>query len=229
MPWAGGVYTRTNGTYTGTTVWAQDAAAGVRIQSARHDTHDQDIANGLNNCLTKDGTNTTGAAIVFASVGAGTSANNIDLSWDDALHVGSIVITVGLAVGIPIKFISAQNYPCVFAGALIQTGSITVTPGTSQNDYTPAGLYTTKVSRVLVAPSANISITGLTAPDATQVGIVFNLINTDTTHTLTLTNQDAASSAANRFILPSGLSLVINPGDAVSVFYDSAASRWRKQ
>lgn len=57
MSWSGGVYTRTNGTYTGSTVWASDEAAAVDIESTRHDTHDQDLATGINNCLTKDGQN----------------------------------------------------------------------------------------------------------------------------------------------------------------------------
>ena len=58
MPWSGSTFTRSNGTYTGATVWAQDAAAGVKIQSGRHDTHDQDLAAGINACLKKDGGNT---------------------------------------------------------------------------------------------------------------------------------------------------------------------------
>lgn len=59
MPWSGGVFTRTNGTYTGTTVWQQDAAAGVKVTSARHDTHDQDLSDGISACLRKDLTNAT--------------------------------------------------------------------------------------------------------------------------------------------------------------------------
>ena len=58
MPWSGGVFSRTNGTHTGTTVWAQDAAAGTGIVTGAHDTHDQDIASGINNCVAKDGSNT---------------------------------------------------------------------------------------------------------------------------------------------------------------------------
>jgi len=58
MGWNGsGTYTRTNGTNTGTEVWKQDAADGTKITTARHDTHDQDLAGGINNCLAKDGQN----------------------------------------------------------------------------------------------------------------------------------------------------------------------------
>lgn len=57
MSWSGGTYTRTNGTYSGATVWASDKAAAVNIVASRHDTHDQDLATGINSCLNKDGQN----------------------------------------------------------------------------------------------------------------------------------------------------------------------------
>jgi hypothetical protein len=53
-----GTFTRDNGTHTGSTVWAQDNAAGTKIVDTIHDLHDQDIADGLTNCLTKDGQTT---------------------------------------------------------------------------------------------------------------------------------------------------------------------------
>lgn len=68
MPWSGGVYTRTNGTYNGATVWASDAAASVKIQSSRHDTHDQDIANGINACLLKDFSNLGASSFVNITI-----------------------------------------------------------------------------------------------------------------------------------------------------------------
>lgn len=56
MPFNGsGTYSRDNGTYTGSTVWAQDNANGYKIVDTRHDTHDQDIATALSSCLVKDG------------------------------------------------------------------------------------------------------------------------------------------------------------------------------
>ena len=58
MAWSGGSFTRTDGTRTGSTVWAQAKAAAVKIISADHDTHDQDLATGINQCINKDGSNT---------------------------------------------------------------------------------------------------------------------------------------------------------------------------
>ena len=69
MAWNGsGTFARLDGQgRTGSTVWDQARAAGVAILSAHHDVHDQDIATGLNNCLTKDGQNAATAAIPFGS------------------------------------------------------------------------------------------------------------------------------------------------------------------
>lgn len=61
MPWSSGTFSRTNGTNSGSTTWTQDKAGGTKIVADRHDTHDQDLATGINNCLTKDGQNTATA------------------------------------------------------------------------------------------------------------------------------------------------------------------------
>jgi len=57
MPWSGGSFTRTNGVHTGSTLWVQDRDAGTKILATRHDTHDQDLADGINDTLEKSGSN----------------------------------------------------------------------------------------------------------------------------------------------------------------------------
>lgn len=58
MAWSGGgSFSRSNGTHTGATTWQQDEAAGTGIVADRHDTHDQDLALGINACLAKNGEN----------------------------------------------------------------------------------------------------------------------------------------------------------------------------
>ena len=57
MPWSGGAFTRTNGVHTGATLWVQDRDAGTKILATRHDTHDQDLADGINSTLEKSGSN----------------------------------------------------------------------------------------------------------------------------------------------------------------------------
>lgn len=58
MGWNGsGQFNRTNGVFTGATVWDQSRAAGRTVRSDDHDTHDEDIATGLENTVTRDGQN----------------------------------------------------------------------------------------------------------------------------------------------------------------------------
>jgi hypothetical protein len=72
MPWSGGAYSRTDGVYNGTTVWQQNFLNGVKIQTDRHDTHDQDLATGINFCIPKDGSASTTMINLVATVNAST-------------------------------------------------------------------------------------------------------------------------------------------------------------
>ena len=58
MPWNGsGEFARTNGNTNGPRTWRGAQQAGRRIRTDDHDTHDEDLAQGLENCLTRDGQN----------------------------------------------------------------------------------------------------------------------------------------------------------------------------
>lgn len=88
MAWNGsGTFSRTNGVHTGTGVWADDKAAGAKILASRHDTHDQDVATGINACLTKNGENTPSAHLSYlntqsyvSSTGGSSNAYTVTLS-----------------------------------------------------------------------------------------------------------------------------------------------------
>jgi hypothetical protein len=67
MGWSGGTFTRSNGTFSGATVWAQDRDAGTLITASNHDTHDEDLADGIDACLTKDGTNSPSAHLQWVN------------------------------------------------------------------------------------------------------------------------------------------------------------------
>jgi len=58
-----GTFNRTNGTNTGSTLWASDRDEGTAITATRHDTHDQDLADGLSNCICTDGQSSISADI----------------------------------------------------------------------------------------------------------------------------------------------------------------------
>ena len=55
MPRGVGVFIRTNGEFEGEQVWQDDLATNIKIIALRHDTHDQDIADGVAECLPKTG------------------------------------------------------------------------------------------------------------------------------------------------------------------------------
>lgn len=96
-------------------------------------------------------------------------------------------------------------------------------PGSINNQALPASVVAWQVG----TDNAGNTFTGVVAP--AEVGRQVYLQNTGGTGTLTLTHQDAASTAANRFICPNAASVVIRPGGGVIMKYDATASRWRIQ
>jgi len=64
MPWQlNGTFVRVNTDFSGPTVWQQDQSAAIKIIASRHDTHDQDLATGIEQCLNLDGFNTMRAPL----------------------------------------------------------------------------------------------------------------------------------------------------------------------
>ena len=59
MPWKlDGTFQRINTDFnTGDNIWQQDQQAGIKIIAARHDTHDEDLALGIQECLNTTGLN----------------------------------------------------------------------------------------------------------------------------------------------------------------------------
>lgn len=57
MPWQSGSFGRTNGVNTGSALWDQDRLDGTKIRADRHDTHDQDLADGIDQCVQRGGQN----------------------------------------------------------------------------------------------------------------------------------------------------------------------------
>ena len=73
MPWSGSApnqtFSRTDGTRTGSTTWQLAEAASVDIISSDNDTHDQDISDGINSCVKKDGGNAATANLPMGGFG----------------------------------------------------------------------------------------------------------------------------------------------------------------
>ena len=127
--WSAGNYTRTNGVYTGSVVWTNDLQASIKIVAARHDVHDQDLADGINACLHKGGQNSATANISWGgfkitSLGDGTAATDAATygqtitaaNWDFATDVLTLTraagnITVDLTGAIAVTAIKATGTP----------------------------------------------------------------------------------------------------------------------
>ena len=57
MPWNNGAYNRTDGEFSGREVWKQNADSRQVVSSGKFDVHDQDLADGINAAIAKDGSN----------------------------------------------------------------------------------------------------------------------------------------------------------------------------
>ena len=108
------------------------------------------------------------------------------------------------------------------AGAIVVTTNIiSPAPAANQNDYAPTGYATASIWRLL--PTASINITGILAPAAD--GTHLWIINTAAGFTVTLTHDDAASTAANRVRLNGSVNRALATNDAAHLIY--IGSRWR--
>lgn len=159
MPWSGGNFSRTNGTYTGTEVW-QDVTANVSppiIESSEHDTHDQDLADGIDACINRDGstamtgdldmggndiTNLGRASLkAFAVISASeTLSTNGEAVMIDASG-GAVTVTVPGSISEGIEWsihahddgntitVDASAHTLNFAGAAVAGGTFTMEAG----------------------------------------------------------------------------------------------------
>jgi hypothetical protein len=89
-----------------------------------------------------------------------------------------------------------------------------------QNNYNPTGLGSSSILRI--SSDATRTITGLVNLDG---GAVVHLLNVGSNQ-ISLANESASSSAANRFAL-TGSGFSITAGGSVMLFYDAVSSRWR--
>lgn len=161
MPWSSGSFTRTDGTRTGSTVWQQAKAALVKILALDHDTHDQDLATGINNCLTKDGQNKPTANIDFN----GKKITNIadGANSGECLHVGQIGNGINLTGGKLVIDNADTTITVSSSGISVNVSALNINPVLSFRNKIIGGNFATnrwtKGTSVAVASTVSSSST----------------------------------------------------------------------
>lgn len=142
----------------------------------------------------------------------------------------------GTDTNININFVTAGTGVCKVNGETILTdsGLTTInglisntgfgTPPTitvDQNNYNPAAMIGLNTCRI--AASDPVSITGFVPGTTASRQLNFTNIGTNP---IRFTNEDGASTAANRFGF--GSDAFLYEGESLIILYDSTTSRWRK-
>lgn len=109
------------------------------------------------------------------------------------------------------------------SSAFSLTGIITPAQLTAnQNDYAPSGIGTANVVR-LTTDATPRNLTGLNASQANGRWLWLMNVNAAGGANITTTLEDAASTAANRFLVAA----TIAPNACRGFWYDGTSSRWR--
>ena len=170
MPWSGTAgsksFTRSNGVHSGSTTWAEDAAASTAILATLHDTHDQDITDGINTALCKDGGNTATADIPMggftltniAAAGARTEpARFSDVQDNKGQYVASVggsANAITLTPTIPITAYAAGQRFSFIAGSTNTTATtVNVSTVGAKSIVRPDGSHTALAAGDIVAAS----------------------------------------------------------------------------
>lgn len=130
----------------------------------------------------------------------GTVGNNVKISSTNTLEDAGVLTTL------------TQNIN--FSGD-ISPSQIT----SNQNDYNPTGLSTASTLRL--NSDAVREITGLSGGADGRIVLIHNIGS----FSITLKNSSTSSSAANRFLFSSDLTL--SPNVSVTLQYDSTSTKWR--
>ena len=125
-----------NGNYLRVSNWSADAAAGILIESSRHDTEGDDLAAALSNVICRDGQSTVTAPITFSgqrilNLGTptvGTDAINARAVQDQlTTHIPTISGTADALVGsVPFALAHQQGSQFSFRAELANTGPATI-------------------------------------------------------------------------------------------------------
>lgn len=169
-------------------------------------------------------TNATGLPVAtgISGLGAGVatalatpSSANVAAAVTDETGSGALVFGTAPTISAPVITGSADAQQ-----AIAFSGDISPTQITSNsNDYAPTGFSTATTLRISTDASRNI--TGLAGGSDGKIIIIHNVGSFEAV----LKNQDAASTAGNRFLFGGDITLAADT--SVTLRYDATSSRWR--
>lgn len=107
-------------------------------------------------------------------------------------------------------------------GLQFSGGFATATLTANTNNLLITGLASSALVRL--DSTGNFQLTGIVVPDITKA-YFFSIFNIGLTGNVTFKNNDAASTAENRFLL--GSDVLVQPGEGLTFIYDPVDLRWR--
>jgi hypothetical protein len=166
---------------------------------------------------TKIGTTTSQKLAFFAATPIVQPVNTTDLR---AAIINLGLLASGGATPLDLNGGALTTGIATFASSIALSSDLSPTSlSTSQNDYNPSNLATSSVLRL--TSSADVDITGLQGGADGRILIIYNI----GANKITLKDENASSTAANRFALTADV--VIGPDQSVFIQYDSTSTRWR--
>ena len=128
----------------------------------------------------------------------------------------------------PVAGTGGQTFSGGMSTDALTAGVISATPANpTQNDWNPTSLAAAQT--ILVSTGGTTSLTGIVAPASKALGRQLCLYGSNA-NALTLANESASSTAANRFTLVGAGNWLMpaNSAQSICFVYDTGASRWKQ-
>lgn len=222
--------------FNGVTIWDQPTSTSISISASWGG-----VSGGSANAQTVDLDAfdlTDGQVVNFLAGFSNTTAMTLNVNGTGPVAVvrdsgaGPIALTGGEIVAgnvVSVLYVSSTGQFHLITPTPIQvldsavyfTGVLTPTIlASSQDNWTPAGNYPA-ANTLRISSNIAVTITGLTGGAAGRTLFIHNVGS----FAVTLSPNDAASTAANQFSFSSPV--VLGPNDSISIQYDAISSRWR--
>ncbi len=200
--------------------WIQAQTAGTSDYGARIDAADTQTL-----WLSGNADNTTAAAGIAFGASRDTNLYRSaadTLKTDDSLVVGTNLSLSGSGTftsGTGTVTLQGNTDVAATVSLATKAGTTYTTAGSANNvAISTASLY------ILDTSGAAQTITGIAAG---RDGQQLTLVNADASLVVTISNESASSTAANRITTGTGADITIPAGSSLSLVYDSTNSRWR--